>query len=221
MRNLFHLDNPFVQLLSRVGDMILANVLFLLCSVPVFTLGASVAALNKVTQDIVYDRDSGIVKTFFRAFRENFGQATITWLVMLAFFVGMGCNYLIVVSYFTGNLAMILKAVLLLIAVLIISICVYLFPLMVRYANGLRDHCMNAAILMIVKLPKTILMDVLTLLPLLIAYLSMKVFVQTLIFWVVIGFAFLSYSCSNLLTPVFKELEGENGPNVGVLQDNA
>lgn len=221
MRNLFHLDNPFVQLLSRVGDMILANVLFLLCSLPIFTLGASAAALNKVTQDIVHDTDSGLLKTFFRAFRENFKQATVAWLVVLAFFVGLGCNYLIVVSYFTGNLAMILKAVLAVISVLILSVCVYLFPLMVRYTNGLRAHCVNAAILMIVKLPKTLLMVVLTILPLLIAYVSMKVFVQTLVFWVVIGFAFVSYSCSNLLAPVFKELEGENGPNVGILQDNA
>ena len=64
MRNLFNLDNPFVQFLARVGDLIIVNVLFLLCCLPVVTAGASVAAMHKVTQAMALDEDNGIVKTF-------------------------------------------------------------------------------------------------------------------------------------------------------------
>ena len=81
MKNLFNLDNPFVQFLSRVGDLIIVNTLFLLCCVPVVTVGASAAALHKVSQAIILDEDNGTIKTFFRGFRENFRQATALWLM--------------------------------------------------------------------------------------------------------------------------------------------
>ena len=72
MRSLFNLDNPFMNLLARACDLIVANMLFLLCCLPVVTIGASTAALHKVCQDIVLDRDNVVLRPFFRAFRQNF-----------------------------------------------------------------------------------------------------------------------------------------------------
>mgnify|MGYP007087792588 CR=1 FL=1 len=55
------------------------------------------------------------------------------------------------------------------------------------------------------------------LLPLLVMLVSMQVFVSTLIFWVIIGFAFVSYVQSTLLRPVFRQLEAPDGPNVQLM----
>ena len=41
MHNLFHYENPFIQFLVRVGDLMILNLLFLVCALPVVTLGAS------------------------------------------------------------------------------------------------------------------------------------------------------------------------------------
>ena len=76
---------------------------------------------------------------------------------------------------------------------------------------------MNAGVLMIVKLPRTIGMLLMNALPLIIAFISMKVFVNTLVFWLTLGFAFASYIASTLLSPVFKEMEGSDGPNVQLM----
>ena len=207
MRNLFNLDNPFVQFLARVGDLIIVNVLFLLCCLPIVTVGASLAAMQKVTQAMALEEDNGIVKTFFRGFRENFRQATALWVMILVFAVSMLFNYLIVMGFTAGTVSLVLKGVLVILAVLVLVLAVYMFPLLARYQNTIREHAVNALILAVVKLPRTIALVALAALPVLIAVISMQTFLQTLIFWLTVGFGFVSYIASVLLKPVFRELE--------------
>ena len=217
MKNLFNLDNPFIQFLARVGDLIIVNVLFLICCVPVVTIGASITAMHKVTQAIALDEDNGIAKTFFRGFRENFKQATAIWLMMLVFAVSMGCNYLIITGFAAGNAALVLKWVLIIASALVLILAAWLFPLVARYQNTLRQHAMNALILAVVKLPRTVGLVALSVLPILIAVVSFQTFLQTLIFWVAVGFGFTSYMSSVLLKPVFREMEDKNGAGVQVM----
>lgn len=210
MKNLFNPEGVFVQFLSRVGDLILLNVLFLACCLPVVTIGASTAALHKVTQDYILDNDSGVFKPFFRAFAANFKQATVVWLVQLFVIVGLAADFLLITAYFTGTLATVMYTLLIVLMVLAACVSAYMTPLLVRYENTLRQHLSNAVVLAIIKLPKTVGMVVLNLLPLLIALLSLNVFLQTMVFWISIGFAFVAFLQSNLLKSVFGELEQGN-----------
>lgn len=210
MKSLFNLDNPFMQFLARVADLILTNALFLVCCLPVVTAGASLAAMTRITQDIVYDCDAGIWRTFWKAFRENFRQATVVWLVMLVVMVSLVCDLLLIMTYFEGTFATVMYVLLAALAVLVFSVTSYLFPLLVRYENTLKQHLSNAIVLSIIKLPRTLGLLLLNLLPLIILILSAQVFVQTLVFWVIIGFGFVSYMGATLLKPVFQELEKGN-----------
>lgn len=211
MNSIFNPDNAFMRFLGRVGDLIIANALFIVCCIPVITAGASAAALQKVCQCIVYDEDTPLLKGFFGAFKENFKQATIAWLVILVFLVCMGANLLLIAALFTGNTAMVLRSVVYVLTAVILGISCHLFPLMVRYSNSLREHAQNAMILAVIKLPRTIAMVALTLMPLLVAFFSMEVMVSTMVFWVVIGFGFSSYMCATLMRPIFAELEKDPG----------
>ena len=211
MNNLFHPDNPFFRFLSRVGDLILLNGLFLLCCIPIVTIGAAQAALAKVTQDYVMENDGGVLKPFLRAFKTNFKQATIVWLMELVIIVGLVSDLLLIMTYFTGTVATVMYTLLAVLAALVACISSYMIPLLVRYENTLRQHLSNAVILAVVKLPKTVGMVLLNLLPLLIALLSLNVFVQTLIFWIAIGFGFVAFVESSMLKSVFQELEQGNG----------
>ena len=218
MKNFFNLENPVIQFLARVGDLMCMNALFLICSLPIFTIGASAAALHKVTQEIACDEDQGILKTFFKAFRSNFNQATVSWLLVLVFFAGIGCNLLLVQTFCTGTLSMVLRCLLGAASILVLAEASFLFPLIVRYDNTLREHAVNAGILAVVKLPRTIALVLLNLLPVLIFMISPKTFLETLVFWLALGFGFSSYLGSILLVPVFKELENPSGPNIQPLK---
>lgn len=210
MRDFFNLESPLMQMVTRVGDLIIVNVLFLLCSIPLVTIGASAAALQKVTQNIVLDEDGGIARDFFRAFRENFRQATALWLMMAVFAASMVCNYLLISGFVAGTLATILKTVLVVAGGLVLVLAAYMFPLMVRYTNTLQEHATNALILAVVKLPRTVGLVLLSAMPLLILMISLQTFVSTLVFWLTIGFGFTSYMSSILLKRVFGELENGN-----------
>ena len=217
MKNLLNLESPLMQMLTRIGDLILLNVLFLICCIPVITAGASIAALHKMTQEIVFETYSSTVKGFFRAFGANFKQATILWLIVLLVAASLFCDYLLIITFFSGSEAVkwmfILLAVL---AVLVTCVVAYMFPLMVRYENKLRQHLNNAIILSIIKLPRTIGLLVLIFLPLIILTLDLNVFLQTLIFWIFIGFAFTTYMQTIFLKSVFIELEqGKDAVRVG------
>lgn len=210
MKNLFNLDSPFMQMLTRIGDMILLNLLFLICCIPVITAGASLAALHKMLQEIVYDVDSSTVKGFFRAFRANFKQATVLWVIILLIILSLFCDYLLIITYFSGSMSVKWMLILLVVlGALVACVTGYMFPLLVRYENGLRQHLSNAAILAIIKLPRTLGMLILNFLPLILFFLSVNAFFHTLIFWLFIGFAFTTYLVTLLLQPVFKELEGD------------
>ena len=120
MRDFFNIESPFMQLLTRVGDLIIVNALYLVCCVPIVTIGAATAALHKVAQAIVYDTDNGIFKTFFRAFRENFKQATVVWIVELIVLVSLVCDWLLVMSYFDVTVMYVLLGIL---AALVVCVC--------------------------------------------------------------------------------------------------
>ncbi len=209
MKSIFNLESPLMQMLTRAGDMILLNLLFLICCIPVITAGASIAAMHKMMQEIVYETDSSTVKGFFRAFKANFKQATILWILMLLVILSLGCDALLIVTYFSGSESVKwMFGLLAVLAVLVCCVVAYMIPLMVRYENTLREHLTNACVLAIIKLPRTIGLVVLNLLPVIIFALSVNVFFQTLIFWLFIGFTFTAYLEVILLKPVFTELEG-------------
>ena len=210
MHNLFNYENPFIQFLVRVGDLMILNVLFILCSLPVVTLGASLTALHRVTQNMLFEQEEPLLKAFFRAFRQNFKQSTLAWLVELVVIVSLVCDVLLVMAYFNGGLAKAMYILVAVLAILVAGVFSYLMPLIARYENGMRQQVNNAVVLAIIKLPKTVLLTLLNLLPVILLLISVPVFVQTLIFWVIIGFAFVSFLTSSILKPVFQQLEKGN-----------
>ena len=216
MHNLFHYENPFIQFLVRVGDLMILNLLFILCSLPVVTLGASLTALHRVTQNMLFEQEEPLLKAFFRAFRQNFRQSTLAWLVELVVIVSLVCDVLLVMAYFDGGLAKAMYILVAVLAILVVGVFSYLMPLIARYENGMRQQVNNAVVLAIIKLPKTVLLMLLNLLPVILLLISVPVFVQTLIFWVIIGFAFVSFLTSSILKPVFQQLEkGNNSVTIG------
>ncbi|MFR8872680.1 MAG: DUF624 domain-containing protein [Oscillospiraceae bacterium] len=103
MKNFFRLDNPVFQFLSTLADMVLVDVLCILFCLPVVTAGASIAATYKVVLDISRDSCGGIWNTFFRAFRENFKQATIVWLITLLIAASLICDFMLIRFFYSGS----------------------------------------------------------------------------------------------------------------------
>ena len=79
----FSYDSKFGQLFLKLAYGCCLNVLWLVCCLPIVTIGASTTALYYTSFKIAKDEGSYITTMFFRSFRQNFKQATIIWLIML------------------------------------------------------------------------------------------------------------------------------------------
>lgn len=209
MHKLLALENPIFQFLEKVFNLMLANLLLMVCSIPIITFGASFTGMLQVVQDQIFDEDQPVIRRFFYAFRENFKQATAAWLVFLIFLAGMGCNILLIIIYLDGWIAQFLKIIVSMLVVLALCIMSYLFALMTRYHNTIRQHLNNSLILIVAKLPRTIVMVILNTSIFWIPFFSMQLFFKTIMFWIMIGFACISYFNMYLLFPVFCQMEKE------------
>ena len=93
MKNLFSYDSKFMQIMLLLADYIILNVIFILCCIPIFTIGAAQAGLYSGMR-VLLDRedDSSCVRAFFRGFASVFGKITIVWIVMLVIMALLGYN---------------------------------------------------------------------------------------------------------------------------------
>lgn len=83
MGRIFDMDSPVMRFLGRLADLMILNLVTLLCCLPVVTIGASLTAMHYVLLKMVRNEESYIVRSFFKSFKENFKQATVIWLIIL------------------------------------------------------------------------------------------------------------------------------------------
>lgn len=78
-----NIDSPFYRTMGKIGDLVFANVLWLLCCLPIVTAGASTLGLFTVVDKMAAKEDYTVRTDFFKAFKRDFRQGTALWLVVL------------------------------------------------------------------------------------------------------------------------------------------
>ncbi len=200
----FNYDSPIMQFLSRVTDIIILNILFIVCSLPVITVGASATALYSVTLKMVKNEESYIFSSFFSAFKNNFKHSTVSWLILLGTGIIIWVDYH-VLSVSDGSLARIISAALIPVCVFLVLIALYIFPFIARFENTIRNSWKNAFLISIAQLPYTVLL--LLILALAVAFTLFVNFQITGFVWFVMGFSGLAYLNSFLLRRAFRRFE--------------
>ena len=152
---LFHPYGKLFCLLSRICDLAYANFLFLITSLPIFTIGASLAALNRVTQEIVTDELGSVTDCYFRSFRLNFRRASGVWLLLLTGLLFLCGGWLLLQNVLL--LPTFLEWVTLLLAALLVSMVFYSFQLLARFDSTAPATLRNALLLSLGHFPFTLL----------------------------------------------------------------
>ncbi|MGN0976552.1 MAG: YesL family protein [Faecousia sp.] len=201
MSGLFSPDSKFMQCMSRLCDLIILNLLFLLTCLPIITVGAASTALYTVCFRMGTEREEGLLRTYFRAFRDNFRQGTALWGILALFLAASGVNLILCLNW-NGlwHYAMYLFGLLLVLAVFLFS---YTFPLLSQFGNSVRSTLKNALLLSIGYLPRSLAMAVINCLPLGLLLADPYTFLQTAFLWVFLYFAGAAYINTRLLNKVF------------------
>lgn len=200
------MDNPFFRFVGKVTDLVWLNILTLICCIPLFTAGAAFSAMYHVLIKMALHEDGVITKAFFKAFKDNFKNATIVFVPCILIFLVLFCNmYLIyqgILSGF-GNLYIAVGISIGIIAIAVIMFLNYYLPLIARYDNGIKQTVKNAALLIIAFFPRSLCMLIIWLFP--IALMTISDYF--LIFWFIYGFSLPGFFNSMLLGQIFNKID--------------
>lgn len=201
MQALFSPDSRFMRAMSRIGDLLLLNFFYLLTCVPIVTIGAATTALYTVCFRFETDREAGVIRSYFQAFRGNWKQATVLWLILLLC-GGSACLNAYIFYCMSGTLryASILFLILFALALLVGG---YLFPLLSQFENGTLSTLKNALALSLGYLPRSVLITALNIFPFVLLLTDLYVFLQVAFLWVALYFAAGAYLNCVLLKKVF------------------
>ena len=159
---LFNYDNPLWRFVGRIWDLFILNLLWIICSVPIATFGASTTAMYYCTLKIARDRDSGgVFAMFFHSFKENILQSSIIWIIMgisgaaIVFDIRFFLFYLIINN---AVLRMIVLTVTSFVALLWIFTFLYVFPIQAKFVNPIRQTLKLALLMSVKHLIRTVIM---------------------------------------------------------------
>ena len=137
----FSYDSKFSQVILKVAQGCYLNLLWMVFSLPVITLGAATAALYRMTLKIARGEEPSVTQQFLRGFKEDFKQATVLWLILLG--VGLllgGDGYVLFrlsrsVSGTPAVLWTLLLALVIGAGIVYVIVLCYVFPLVASVQN--------------------------------------------------------------------------------------
>ena len=129
--------------LRRMFDLMVLNILWLLCCLPVFTFGPASSALARVMITLVRGGSEAVAKNFFIAFRRDFGRAVVLGLIGLAGLAIAVSDILFAVSL-SGGMKILFLIVAVLVSSLVFSYLAYIFALHAFFENSIAGQIRNA-----------------------------------------------------------------------------
>lgn len=200
---LFSGDNIFTRLMNRIGILFIANLVFILCCLPVVTAGAGFAALYyTLLRTLRENGDVKATKLFWAGLKENFRQATIVWLGLLAAAVVI---YLEIFwcKQFTGFVSF-FRYGLYAIALALTVLAVYIFPVMGAFKCTM-PQLLKTSIGFAFRQPAVMLaMLFLNVVPMVWTFFTNAYMPLYAFLWCTVGFSGIAMLCAQMLLPLFR-----------------
>ena len=187
-----------IRILTHIFDFILLNILWLLTSIPIVTLGAATAALYSVMMSVVEKKEGYIIKDYWKAFCRNFKQSTVVWILLL--FLG-ACLWfdLTLIGVVPGLFRQIGTVVLGAVLIFYFMECIFVFPLIAKFENSTGNMIKNALLIPVSRLPYALMILFMTGAAIIVTFLNQRTIMIGAVIWSAIGASVLSYANSLLL----------------------
>ena len=214
MGGLFNENNFLSIALNKIGDIVISNLLFILCSIPLVTIGPSLTALHHCTLRMAKGNHIGTIRTFFRAFKENFKQSIIVWLGSVVIFAVLFTNINFLKNMDT-SFSRILMYMSIIIFIFVFIMNLYIYPVIAAFQGNLKTLLRNAFIFAGSHLFKTIIMALIWIFPVFITFWDTQLQPLYVFCWFFFLFATLSYANSSILYKMFKPYLGDDDEEDG------
>lgn len=202
-------DSPIIRFLIRGTDLVLLNMLFILSSLPILTIGASITSLVTSWQRILKNNDQRITAGYFQIFRENLKKSTLLFILLILTGTFFLLDYMLL-----SQQAILTKliGITILIPFCVVWLLVFIFGFAYigRYENSLQMVIKNSLLIALNNLSKAVILVVMNIL---IVYFSISTPERLLTaIYINTFFGFSLLACINgiLIQKAFKKIEKSN-----------
>lgn len=178
-------DSSFMTVLNRITDMIVVNVLFFLCCLPLVTYGSAKTSLYEVAS-LWQKHESAGGKEFLVRFKRNFKAELIPGLIPL------GLELFLIVDLRLSSRAgvpLVIRASILVLFILFLAWQEQFFLLGSRFTSGLKERLKNGVVMTVGILLRAVFIGSITGLPLLVALINTLLFLEMLPLWFLFYYA--------------------------------
>ncbi|MCM1127814.1 MAG: YesL family protein [Lachnospiraceae bacterium] len=201
----FSVESPLYKFLSKLLDVIKLNFLWLVFSIPIVTIGASTVAAMSVALKMVDDEEGYIGRGFVKAFKENWKQGTLLWIVTViaVYAVYLDFQFFEAVE---GN-PVVFLIIGMVSAALTIAALLYSYPLIARYDNTLPRTIQNS-----INISRKYFVRTLFLIVILAVEFVLFQFNSTMLFFaILLGPGFMIFTIASFSKRIFQQIEKEPG----------
>ena len=132
-------DSPLMSFINTVFDIFYLNFLCLICCIPIVTIGPALAAKYDVAMRIVRKEEPTVFRPFFKAFKENFKQAFIIWIILLGacFLLFIDWNWIF--ENGVGNVSPFYLMAAVITTLIVSFIIMTIFPIIARFQVTIKE----------------------------------------------------------------------------------
>lgn len=201
----FSVESSFYRFLMKFLDVLKLNIMWILFSLPVVTVGASTVAAMSVALKMVDDEEGYIGRSFLKAFKENWKQGTILWVITVIASYAVYLDFQLFEAVPENPVLFLVIGMVS--AFVIILALLYSYPLLARYENTLFKTIQNSLDISRKYFGRTLLLIVVVGVEFLIFQFN-----STMVFFgIIIGPAFVIFTIASFSKRIFQEIEKEPG----------
>ena len=205
MDSMFQINGPLWRFLSALFDMIVLHILWLICCIPIVTIGPATTAAHYVAmKKIVKDEGRNVWSLYFKSFRKNLKQGTILGVIFTAAGLLLVLDfYLCLYKLEEGNMFnLVMFSALGFLTIIYLVEMIYLWAVLARFDNTLKQTVMNAFFIAMSNLRDTSIMLASDILITIGALVSMAFIPQLAVLFTIFGVPLLFVVNSLRLAPM-------------------
>ena len=141
MSGFFSSDNKFFILMSKIFDLMMLGLLWLVLCIPVITIGPASSAIYYAMVKVIRRERSYLFKEFFRSFKLNFKQGAILTLIygIMAAVIYVDLRYMLDLAKEGSKVGSMMLGAFLVLVIFAIFTVVYMFPVLSRFTMSVKD----------------------------------------------------------------------------------
>lgn len=209
---IFNVDSGFNRTLTKIADMVLLSFYWLICCLPVVTIGASTTALYYACMKNHLEEGTN-TRNFFHAFIRDLKQSLVLELIVVVV-AGLLVVDLYVLPQMNIPLGGLVQIILTACAVIGIAMLSYLFPLLARFETTMIRRFQNAIYMSLMNFQYTLLIVAVNCVPLLVLVLMPDLFVAVIPLVALVWPGAAALINAKFFLKIFAQYENQEEPSV-------